>query len=165
VTVPGADLPVGATAAVVTVSDRSAAGDRPDTSGSVLAELLTSLGFAVSPPVVVPDEPAAIEQALRGCLGADLVVTTGGTGISSRDVTPEATMRVIERPVPGLAELLRQQPRDRVPTSVLSRGVAGVAGRSLIVNLAGSTGAVRDGVSLLQPVLGHAVAQLRGADH
>lgn len=165
-TTPGG-LPVGASAAVVTVSDRSAAGERADTSGPMLVDLLRSLGFQTDEPVVVPDDVQAIEAALRSAIdsGADLVATTGGTGLGPRDVTPEATVRVLDRPVPGIAEALRQFNREQVPTTLLSRAVAGVAGSSLVVNFPGSTGGVRDGVAVLSPVIGHAIAQLRGGDH
>ena len=154
-------------AAVVTVSDRSASGQREDRSGPLLARLLAEAGLTVSGPVVVPDDVAAVTAALRAAVagGADLVVTTGGTGLGPRDITPEATLAVIDRRVPGLAEALRADPRAAVPTSVLSRGVCGLAGRTLVVNLAGSTGAVRDGVATLAPVLPHALVQLGGADH
>jgi molybdenum cofactor biosynthesis protein B len=152
---------------VITVSDRSAAGERVDTSGPLAVDLLRSLGFDVADPIVVPDVEAEVEAALRAAVsgGADLVVTTGGTGLSPRDVTPEATMRVIDRVAPGIAEALRQYNREQVPTTILSRAVAGVAGRTLVVNLPGSTGGVRDGVAVLTPVIGHAVTQLRGGDH
>jgi molybdenum cofactor synthesis domain-containing protein len=167
VTTVAGGLPAGSSAVVVTVSDRSATGQRADTSGPLLVNLLRSLGFDVTDPVVVPDVEAEVEAALRAAVGtgADLVVTTGGTGLSPRDVTPEATMRVIDRAAPGIAEALRQYNREQVPTTILSRAVAGVAGRTLVVNLPGSTGGVRDGVAVLTPVIGHAVAQLRGGDH
>jgi molybdenum cofactor synthesis domain-containing protein len=167
VTTAAGRLPAGASAVVLTVSDRSAAGEREDTSGPLLVDLLRSLGFRVVDPVVVPDVEDDIEAALRAAVGsgADLVVTTGGTGLSPRDVTPEATMRVVERLAPGIAEALRGDSRERVPTTILSRAVAGIAGRSLVVNLPGSTGGVRDGVAVLAPVVGHVVAQLRGGDH
>jgi molybdenum cofactor synthesis domain-containing protein len=167
VTAAAGKLPAGASAVVLTVSDRSAAGDRADTSGPLLVDLLRSLGFQVADPVVVPDVEDDIEAALRAAVGsgADLVVTTGGTGLSPRDVTPEATMRVVDRLAPGIGEALRGDNRERVPTTILSRAVAGVAGRSLVVNLPGSTGGVRDGVAVLAPVVGHVVAQLRGGDH
>ena len=160
-------LPDDARAQVVTVSDRSHGGLRHDSSGPLLASLLTQLGFTVADVVVVPDEVDEVEQALRAAVGAgfDLVVTTGGTGFAPRDVTPEATRRVLEREAPGLAEALRQYNRDKVPTTILSRAVAGVASRSIIVNLPGSTGGVRDGVDVLAPVIGHAIVQLRGGDH
>lgn len=161
-----ADLPDGARAAVVTVSDRSHSGERPDTSGPLLAGLLTDLGFVVADVVVVPDEAPAVAAAVRAAAAeSDLVVTTGGTGLSPRDVTPEAVLPLLDRQVPGLAEALRQENRAAVPTTILSRGVAGTVGRCLVVTLPGSTGGVRDGVAVLAPVLGHAVAQLRGGDH
>jgi molybdenum cofactor biosynthesis protein B len=154
-------------AVVVTVSDRSSRGERDDTSGPLLARLLTELGCSVAPVVLVPDEVDAVATALREAAagGADVVVTTGGTGLAPRDVTPEATAGVVERQVPGIAEALRAAARDRVPTSVLSRGIAGTLGRTLVVNLPGSTGGVKDGVAVLAPVLAHAVEQLAGGDH
>jgi molybdenum cofactor biosynthesis protein B len=158
----------GARALVVTVSDRAARGEYEDRSGPLAASLLAEAGFTVDRVVVVPDEVAAITSALHAAVGdgVELVVTTGGTGIGPRDVTPEATLRVVDRTIPGIAEALRGEARDRVPTSVLSRGIAGVVRRTLVVNLPGSTGGVRDGVAVLVPVLAHAVAQLRGeADH
>lgn len=160
-------VPAGARAAVITASDRSFAGTRADTSGQLLAQLLAELGFAVGDPVVVPDNVELIVAALRAAVadGVDVVFTTGGTGLTPRDVTPEATRMVIEREAPGLADAVRRSGGDRVPTSILSRGVAGVAGRTLVVNLPGSTGGVRDGVAALAPILGHAVEQLRGGDH
>jgi molybdenum cofactor synthesis domain-containing protein len=160
-------LPADARARVITVSDRSHAGERHDTSGPVLSDLLAAQGFSVAEVVVVPDEIDVIEIALRAAIrdGVDLVATTGGTGFSPRDVTPEATRRVIDREAPGLAEALRQHRRDEVPTTILSRAVSGVAGSTLVVNLPGSTGGVRDGVAVLGPVIGHAIAQLRGGDH
>ena len=161
-------LPADARAQVITVSDRSHGGLRHDSSGPLLSSLLhDEIGFNVADVVVVPDEIPDIEQALRDAVqaGFDLVVTTGGTGFAPRDVTPEATRRVLEREAPGLAEALRQLNRDKVPTTILSRAVAGVAGGTIILNLPGSTGAVRDGITVLQPVIGHAIVQLRGGDH
>lgn len=161
------DLPGDARARVITVSDRSHGGARHDESGPLLSELLGELGFAAVHVVVVPDEVPEIESAMREAIdeGMDLVVTTGGTGFSPRDVTPEATRRVIDREAPGLAEALRMFNRDKVPTTILSRAVAGVAGATIVVNLPGSPSGVRDGISVLEPVIGHAITQLRGGDH
>ena len=161
-------LPEGARALVVTVSDRSSRGERPDTSGPLLASLLSGVGFEVGEVVLVPDEVPAVQDALRAAAGAsyDLVCTTGGTGLSPRDITPEATRPLLEREAPGLADALRRQGQEAVPTSILSRGVAGTLDRTLILNLPGSSGAVRDAIAVLAPVIGHAVAQLRGGgDH
>jgi len=161
------DLPADARAHVITVSDRSHGGLRHDESGPLLAELLGDLGFAAVHVVVVPDEIPEIEAAMRAAVdeGMDLVATTGGTGFAPRDVTPEATRRVIDREAPGLAEALRMFNRDKVPTTILSRAVAGVAQSTIIVNLPGSPSGVRDGVAVLEPVIGHAITQLRGGDH
>jgi molybdenum cofactor synthesis domain-containing protein len=155
-------------ALAVTVSNRAAAGVYPDTSGPVLVELLRSAGCAsVDGPVVVGDG-GPVEAALRDALAAgyDVVVTTGGTGLTPADLTPEMTRRVLEREIPGIAEALRGAGAAAgVPAAILSRGLAGVAGRTLIVNLPGSTGGVRDGMAVLGPVLGHAVSQINGGDH
>jgi molybdenum cofactor synthesis domain-containing protein len=155
------------TARVITVSDRSSRGERPDASGPLLVSLLRGLGLEVAEPVVVPDEVAAVQQALRAAAASyDLVVTTGGTGLSPRDVTPEATAPLLDREVPGIGEALRQRNAGTVPTAILSRGLVGTIGATLVVNLPGSTGGVRDGVQVLAPVLEHALAQLRGGgDH
>ena len=154
-------------ALVVTVSDRSSRGERPDTGGPLLAGLLAELGLDVGDVVLVPDNVDAVQDALRTAAQAhDLVVTTGGTGLSPRDVTPEATAPLLDRRVPGLEEALRARGAPTVPTAVLSRGLVGTIGRTLVVNLPGSTGGVRDGVAVLAPVLEHALAQLRGGgDH
>ncbi len=159
-------LPSGARAQVVTVSDRAYGGVYPDRSGPLLVAGLAELGFAVGPAQVVPDDRERITAALRAAVadGIDLVVTTGGTGLGPRDITPEATGDVIERPIPGLAEALRAAGRDAVPAAVLSRGLAGTAAATLVVNLPGSTGGVRDGLGVLAGVVGHAVAQIRGTD-
>ena len=160
-------LPAGARAAVITVSDRSHGGLRHDTSGPLLASLLGELGFEVDEPVVVPDDVAAVQDALRAAVRSayDVIVTTGGTGFAPRDVTPEATRPLLEREAPGIVEALRQHRRDEVPTTILSRAVAGTIASSFVCNLPGSTGGVRDGVTVLAPVIGHLVAQLRGGDH
>ena len=160
------ELPTAARAAVVTVSDRSHGGARHDASGPLLASLLAELGFAVSDVVVVPDEAAAIAAAVsNAATDHDVVVTTGGTGLSPRDVTPEAVLPLLDKQIPGLAEALRLQNRDQVPTTILSRAVAGTIGPCVVVTLPGSPGGVRDGVTVLAPVIGHAVTQLRGGDH
>ncbi|MFC4910941.1 MogA/MoaB family molybdenum cofactor biosynthesis protein [Actinomadura gamaensis] len=153
-------------ALAVTVSNRASAGVYVDRSGPVLVALLTEAGCRVDGPRVVPDgEP--VEEALRTALseGYDVVVTTGGTGLTPTDRTPEMTRRVLDREIPGIAEAIRAVSRDSVPTSILSRGLAGTAGRTLIVNLPGSTGGVRDGMAVLAPVLAHAVDQIAGGDH
>jgi molybdenum cofactor synthesis domain-containing protein len=153
-------------ALAVTVSNRASAGVYEDTSGPVLVERLRALGCEVDGPVVIPDgEP--VEETLRDAVahGYDAVVTSGGTGLTPMDLTPEMTRRVIEREVPGIADAIRLTSIDKVPTAMLSRGVAGVSGRTLIVNLPGSTGGVKDGMDVLAGVLRHAVDQIRGGDH
>jgi molybdenum cofactor biosynthesis protein B len=160
-------LPTGSRAAVITVSDRSHGGLRHDSSGPLLASLLGELGFEVADVVVVPDQIDAVQTAVRAAVAdrVDVVVTTGGTGFAPRDVTPEAVRALLERDASGIVEALRQHRRDEVPTTILSRAVAGTVGSSFVVTLPGSTGGVRDGVAVLAPVIGHLVAQLRGGDH
>ena len=161
------ELPADARAVVVTASNRASAGVYPDRSGQALAEGLQALGFAVDGPHVCRDEVAGLSEVLREAVasGADVVLTTGGTGLSPTDVTPEATREVLEREAPGIAEAVRRYGEGKVSTSVLSRGIAGTIGRTLIVNLPGSTGGVRDGLAVLGPLLPHIVSQLRGGDH
>jgi molybdenum cofactor synthesis domain-containing protein len=154
-------------ALVVTASNRAAAGVYADRGGPVLVDGLRAMGFEVDGPVVVPDgEP--VEEALRDAVAAgyDVVLTTGGTGLTPTDRTPEATRAVLEVEVPGIAEAIRAQGAAHgVPTAMLSRGLAGRAGGTLIVNLPGSPGGCRDGVAVLSGVLSHAVQQVRGGDH
>lgn len=151
-------------ALVLTVSDRVSRGEREDISGAAGAQLLTAAGWTVA-NAVVSDEIDAVRDALCAGVadGNDIILTTGGTGLTPRDITPEATAAVIERPAPGLADLVRRA--GSVPTAALSRGVAGVVGRTLVINLAGSPGAVREGIDVLLPLLPHAVDQLNGGDH
>jgi len=154
-------------ALAITVSNRAAAGVYADRSGPVLVELLRSAGCEVDGPQVVADGDP-VEAALRDALrtGYDVVVTTGGTGLTPTDLTPEMTRKVLDREVPGIADAIRQEGAAAgVPASVLSRGLAGLAGQTLIVNLPGSTGGVRDGMAVLSRVLAHAVDQARGGDH
>jgi molybdenum cofactor synthesis domain-containing protein len=159
-------VPPGTPALVVTVSDGVAGGTRMDEAGRVLAERLTGLGFAVD-DAAVPDERPAIEAALRaGAADHVLVVTTGGTGLTPRDVTPQATLAVIDYEVPGLAEAIRAAGREKTPMADLSRGVVGVLDRSLVVNVPGSPRAALESLEALEPTLRHALETLIGPfDH
>lgn len=153
-------------ARVIVASNRAAAGVYADTSGPLLVAGLAELGCVVDPPVVVPDgDPVA--EALRAAIAdqADVVLTSGGTGVTPTDRTPEATRGLLDFEIPGIAEAIRGHSGDRVPTAALSRGLAGVAGRTLVVNLPGSTGGARDGLAVLRPILVHTVEQIHGSDH
>ena len=155
-------------ALAITVSNRAAAGVYADRSGPVLVELLREAGCdVVDGPLVIPDGEA-VEQVLRDSVtaGYDVAVTTGGTGLTPGDLTPEMTRRVIDREIPGIPEALRTAGAAAgVPPAILSRGLAGVASRTLIINLPGSSGGVRDGMKVLRAILVHAVDQIRGGDH
>ena len=154
-------------AVVITCSTRAAAGDYPDRSGPIIVDALRAWGLAVGDAVVVADGPD-VDAALRAAISsaAVLVVTTGGTGLTPTDDTPEATGRVVDRLVPGIAEAIRSAgARAGVPAAMLSRGVSGLAGRTLVVNLPGSTGGARDGLAVLEPVVAHALSQIQGGDH
>jgi molybdenum cofactor synthesis domain-containing protein len=152
--------------AVLTISDRSARGERADESGRLLAEALDPARYAVESRRILPDEQRQIQQSLIELCdaGFELVLTTGGTGLAPRDVTPEATRAVIEREVPGLAEAMRAASLKLTPHAMLSRSVAGIRGRTLIVNLPGSPKAVRENLEVVLPVLPHGVELLRGED-
>ena len=149
-------------AAVVTVSDGVAAGERDDESGRLLVELLEAERYDVEHRVV-PDERPQISAAIRELSRtARLILTTGGTGVSPRDITPEATKSVLDRPVPGIAEAIRADAISKTPHGLLGRGVAGVRGQTLVVNLPGSPGGCRDGFALLKPALEHALRLIAG---
>ena len=154
-------------AAVITCSNRSAAGQRADESGQLLADALGEWGYQVATRTIVPDEVAAIRAAVQQAVaeGARLVLSTGGTGLSPTDVTPEAVTPLLDRQIPGIAERIRAVNVVRVPTSVLSRGVAGLIGSTLVVTLPGSPGGVRDALSVLQPLVAHVLDQVSGGDH
>jgi len=152
---------------ILTVSDAGARGEREDGSGNAIAEWAARRGYPVSARALVADDVSAIvAQLITWCDGdaADLVLTTGGTGLAPRDLTPEATRVVLERAAPGIAERIRVLSVDRFPRAALSRGLAGVRARTLIVNLPGSTGGVRDGLAALEPIIEHAVRITRGVD-
>ena len=154
-------------AVVITCSTRAAAGIYPDRSGPIIVEALRGWGLVVADAVVVADGPD-VEAALRSAIGAGaaLVVTTGGTGLTPTDGTPEATLRIVDRLIPGIAEAIRAVGAQAgLPSAMLSRGVSGLAGLTLVINLPGSPGGVRDGLTVLESVVAHALSQIGGGDH
>ncbi len=154
-------------AIVITASNRATAGVYKDLSGAALKDGLKKLGYQVLGHKLVQDDVDQIATTIKGALadGIDLIVTTGGTGISPTDVTPEATKPLLQKELPGFAEAMRAYSREKVPTADLSRGLAGVNGKSLIINLPGSPGGVRDGLVIIQRLAGHVHEQLAGLDH
>lgn len=151
------------TAATITVSTSGAAGKREDRSGELLRDLLTSAGAELQQHIIMPDDETKLREALLSlCPAVNLIVTTGGTGISPTDVTPEATLAILEKRLHGVEAALHLAGREKVPTAILSRGAVGTCAGCLIVNLPGSPGGVRDGMAVLAPILPHAIRVLRG---
>jgi molybdopterin adenylyltransferase len=156
---------MGFRAVVITVSDRGARGEREDTSGPELAVMLRTLGMVIVGERIIPDEKELIRRSLIEWTDgekADLILTTGGTGVSPRDVTPDATREVIEREIPGMAEAMRHQSLAVTPHAMISRALAGIRGRTLIINLPGSPKGARENLGVLMPALVHAIEKIRG---
>ncbi|MUM15891.1 MULTISPECIES: molybdenum cofactor biosynthesis protein B [unclassified Mycobacteroides] len=149
---------------MIVASTRASTGEYADKTGPLIAEWLVAHGFHVGEPIVVPDGDA-VGEAIGVALGGTLVITTGGTGLSPTDVTPQQTAGLLDYEIPGLADAIRRSGLPAVPTSILSRGVCGVAGPTLVINLPGSAGGVRDGLAVLDGVLDHALDQIVGGDH
>ena len=151
---------------VITVSDRASKGIYEDESGSLLKQLLSEKGGICSEVILIPDKVSKIQKAiLKSVKKNDLVITTGGTGINPKDKTPQATKEILEYEIPGISEILRVKSFEKVPTSILSRAVSGVINKTLIINIPGSKGAVKDAVEILSPVIKHAIDQLNSGDH
>lgn len=156
---------MGFRAVIITVSDRGARGEREDGSGPEIARLIQSMGMEIVGRQVIPDEKEVISQALMNWSDAektDLILTTGGTGVSPRDVTPEATREVIEREIPGMAEAMRRQSMIVTPHAMISRALVGIRGRTLIINLPGSPKGARENLNVLLPALTHAIEKIKG---
>ncbi len=152
-------------AGIITVSDKGAVGEREDTSSLEIRKLLVSIGVEVIRYVIIPDEQDIISKELidfSDNAGLDLVITTGGTGVSPRDVTPDATLKVIDREIPGMAEAMRAESLKKTPHAMISRAVCGIRGRSLIINLPGSPKSVRENLLVVLPSLRHAVEKIKG---
>jgi len=154
-------------AGVITVSDRGSRGEREDLSGREVENLLATMDIRVTATIIIPDEKDIIEETLKDFAdnkGLDLIVTTGGTGVSPRDVTPDATLEIIDKQVPGMAEAMRQASLAVTPHAMISRAVAGIRGSSLIVNLPGSPRGVRENLAVVLPALSHAIEKIKGDD-
>lgn len=155
------------TFAVLTLSDKGSRGEREDTSGRMLCDLLQSMGYVLVEYALIPDLHAEIVRYLRSWTddrSIDLILTTGGTGVAPTDVTPEATLEVLDRQVPGIAEAMRQASLLKTPNAILSRGVAGMRGQTMIINLPGSKKAARENIEVVLPALGHALYKMKGGD-
>jgi molybdopterin adenylyltransferase len=158
---------MGFRAVIITVSDRGSRGEREDRSGPEVEAMVRTLGMEIIATLIIPDEQEEIRQKLlewSDCGKADLIVTTGGTGVSPRDVTPDATREVIEREIPGMAEAMRRQSSAITPHAMISRALAGIRGRTLIINLPGSPRGARENLSVVMPALAHAIAKIKGDD-